>query len=387
MAKLYLKSAYRMVPVHPEDSPLLGIQWKGETYFDQALPFGLRSAPIIFSAVADGLAWALFQSGVDYSLYYLDDFFFCSPCDSTSCQGALSVAIPLCHRLGIPVAPEKIKGPATSLTFLGINLDSEVMSISLPRERLASLRQRLSSWLNQRSDQSTSCRSYWPRESFLRAIIDAMKRPRRPHQVTRLDAQCRADIAWWAEWNGISVLPPPKPNITVLSDTSGSWGCGAFTVQAGEWLQLSWPQGWGHVNIAVKELLPVVLAAAVWERQWAGQHVLFISDNMAVVSTLSAQSTRKTMLSHLLRCLFFWEARFNFSHSAEHLAGKLNTAANALSRNNLSVFHSLTPQVKAAPSLGQGSSLLNSPSAAVITDRSRAFIGPPPSGKICSGIL
>ena len=151
MAKLYLKSAYRMVPVHPEDSPLLGIQWKGETYFDQALPFGLRSAPIIFSAVADGLAWALFQSGVDYSLYYLDDFFFCSPCDSTSCQGALSVAIPLCHRLGIPVAPEKIKGPATSLTFLGINLDSEVMSISLPRERLASLRQRLSSWLNQRS--------------------------------------------------------------------------------------------------------------------------------------------------------------------------------------------------------------------------------------------
>ena len=63
MAKLDLKSAYRMVPVHPEDSPLLGIQWKGETYSDQALPFGLRSAPIIFSAVADGLAWTLFHGG------------------------------------------------------------------------------------------------------------------------------------------------------------------------------------------------------------------------------------------------------------------------------------------------------------------------------------
>ena len=193
--------------------------------------------------------------------------------------------------------------------------------MSLPRERLASLRQRLSSWLNWRSASKHQLQELLghlnhaaavvrPGRSFLRAIIDAMKRPRRPHQVTRLDAQCRADIAWWAlfvaEWNGISVLPPPKLNITVLSDASGSWGCGAFTVQAGEWLQLSWPQGWDHVNIAVKELLPVVLATAVWEQQWAGQHVLFISDNMAVVSALSAQSARNPMLFYLLRCLFFW---------------------------------------------------------------------------------
>ena len=59
MAKLDLKSAYRMVSVHPNDQPLLCIQWRGVTYCDQALPFGLRSAPKLFTAVADGLAWAL----------------------------------------------------------------------------------------------------------------------------------------------------------------------------------------------------------------------------------------------------------------------------------------------------------------------------------------
>ena len=96
MAKLDLKSAYRMVAVHPGDSPLLGIQWDGTTYVDSALPFGLRSAPIIFSAMA---AWALFKSGVDYSQHYLDDFFFCGPRSSTSCQEALHTAIPLCSRL------------------------------------------------------------------------------------------------------------------------------------------------------------------------------------------------------------------------------------------------------------------------------------------------
>ena len=42
-----------MLPINPEDHGLLGIQWKGEFYTDKALPFGLRSAPKIFTAVAD----------------------------------------------------------------------------------------------------------------------------------------------------------------------------------------------------------------------------------------------------------------------------------------------------------------------------------------------
>ena len=57
LAKLDIKSAYRLVPVHPDDRPLLGIQWKGGTYVDGMLPFGLRSAPKIFTAVADALEW------------------------------------------------------------------------------------------------------------------------------------------------------------------------------------------------------------------------------------------------------------------------------------------------------------------------------------------
>ena len=53
-AKLDLESAYRMVPVHPEDRQLLGMEWKGQWYVDAALPFGLRSAPKVFTALADG---------------------------------------------------------------------------------------------------------------------------------------------------------------------------------------------------------------------------------------------------------------------------------------------------------------------------------------------
>ena len=55
LSKVDIKSAYRIVPVHPEDRLLLGIMWNGSLFIDCMLPFGLRSAPRIFTAIADVL--------------------------------------------------------------------------------------------------------------------------------------------------------------------------------------------------------------------------------------------------------------------------------------------------------------------------------------------
>ena len=48
-----------MLPIYLDDQNLLGVQWEGEHYTDGALPFRLRSALKIFSAVADALQWIL----------------------------------------------------------------------------------------------------------------------------------------------------------------------------------------------------------------------------------------------------------------------------------------------------------------------------------------
>ena len=79
MAKLDLKAAYRHVPVHPDDQSLLAIRWGGTTYLDTALLFGLCSAPKLFTAMADGLAWCMVCERISHFLHYLDDFFFCPP--------------------------------------------------------------------------------------------------------------------------------------------------------------------------------------------------------------------------------------------------------------------------------------------------------------------
>ena len=77
MAKFDLKAAYRNVPVHPEDRWLLGMVWGDKLYVDSVLPFGLRSAPAIFNAVAEGLSFLIRSRGVGWLRRYLDDFCYC----------------------------------------------------------------------------------------------------------------------------------------------------------------------------------------------------------------------------------------------------------------------------------------------------------------------
>ena len=55
LAKLDIQNAYRIIPVHPADRRLLGMSWRGHLYVDSVLPFGLQSAPKVFTAVADAL--------------------------------------------------------------------------------------------------------------------------------------------------------------------------------------------------------------------------------------------------------------------------------------------------------------------------------------------
>ena len=59
MAKVDLKSAFRMVPVCRNDWELLGMKWREAYFVDTCLPFGLRSAPYLFNQFAEALQWLL----------------------------------------------------------------------------------------------------------------------------------------------------------------------------------------------------------------------------------------------------------------------------------------------------------------------------------------
>lgn len=117
------------------------------------------------------------------------------------------------------------------------------------------------------------------------------------------------------------------------------------------WFQLEWPPTWRPLHIAAKELLPIVASAALWGKSWHGARITFYSDNAAVVQALNSRSARDPILTHLISCLFFFEARFQFDYSALHIAGSANAAADALSRNSVSTFVSLYPQAPTSPTM------------------------------------
>ena len=174
--------------------------------------------------------------------HYLDDFIIVGPPASHHARIFLQLLEDECESLGVPLAPEK-EGPATSLTFLGIGIDTREGRLYLPSDKLTRLRQEVERWLPRKACRRHELESLIgvlqhaakvvrPGRSFVRGMIDLLRGPRRPHHYIRLNQQFRVDLCWWkslaASWNGVAYFPPDESQLVEFaSDASGAWGCGA----------------------------------------------------------------------------------------------------------------------------------------------------------------
>ena len=241
MAKSDVKHAYRQIPVHPADRPLLGMFWQGTFYIDAVLPFGLRSAPLLFSAVADALEWIVRQRGVDHIFHYIDDFVLLGAPESDQCAVGLTTFIQSCETIGCLLAPDKTEGPTTKLTVLGIEFDSKAMEMRLPVEKLQRIQEILSEWPAKRSCRRKELESLVgllqhankvvrSGRTFLRRLYDLLARTHsfRDHFMVRLNTECQADIEWWcsfvAPWNGVSLLRSARLNAPDVDVCLGQLG-------------------------------------------------------------------------------------------------------------------------------------------------------------------
>ena len=123
--------------------------------------------------------------------------------------------------------------------------------------------------------------------------------------------------------------------------TAGSFGCGAWWGTA--WLRYPWADEAANLSIAVKELLPIVMACMLWGNTWRNKQVLVHCNNQAVVEVVNSGASKDQNLAQLLRCLFFVMADFQLALKATHITGRHNVQADAISRNNLSLFFSQIP--------------------------------------------
>ena len=258
MAKVDIKHAFRLCPVRPQDFQLLGMRWDNQFYIDTRLPFGGRSSPFIFNSFADALAWILvFVCGIPYILHYLDDFFVAACRGTGMCKEYILLIRETFSYLGVPIAEDKLEGPATCLTYLGIEVDSDDMVIRLPEEKLVELKAFLSSWVGKRrctkrhllsmiGKLSFADKVVKPGRLFLRRLIDLAKTVARLNHHIVISSEAREDILWWHQflctWNGVSLIQEPivdSDKFTLFTDASGTLGFGGLFRT--HWFSSTWP--------------------------------------------------------------------------------------------------------------------------------------------------
>ena len=107
MAKTDVKSAFRIIPIHPDEFPLLGMKWQNFYYFDRCLPMGCSCSCTIFEAFSTVLEWlAVNRLGASAVLHILDNFLFVAE-SQDKCHVDLTDFLSMCEYIGVPIAQGK----------------------------------------------------------------------------------------------------------------------------------------------------------------------------------------------------------------------------------------------------------------------------------------
>ena len=377
MSKIDIESAYRCIPVRPQDWPLLGFKWNEQYYFDIVMQFGITSATAIFewySSAAQHIAEH--TCAIKHMVHYVDDFMLFNK-GLASAKLALDSVVKLFAELGIPISMSKLEGPSTSMVFLGILFDSVAMTIRLDDEKLASIHSELTLWSDRTSASKQELQSLLgvlafaskvvaPGRTFLRRIIDHIKTlPSDTAHTTQhpLSKSFQLDLCWWrrfiSAWNGVSIIPDtnwtPAHALSIYTDAcvqgygalfGNSWFACTWTVE--EEQQAARDK---RDSMPFKELYALTKAAATWGSQWQGRKILFHTDCQPNVDAWRKGDSRKPQISHLIRTLLFLAATHNFNMNITHIPGVDNVFADLLSRGQVQRFLESTDQHDRSPTI------------------------------------
>ena len=207
-ARLDIKSAFRLLPINPRDFELLGFRISGKFFVDKCLPFGCSLSCNLFEKFATFLEWALKRRTLDENIvHYIDDFLVAAK-DLVSCEYLMNNFSVMCQELGVPLAPEKTIGPASKFTFLGLDIDTDNMSVSIPSDKLDKLISSLQKLMLKKKTtlkemQSLSgllnfcCKAIPAGRAFIRRFYDAMTGLTKPFHHVRITAELKEDIKVW----------------------------------------------------------------------------------------------------------------------------------------------------------------------------------------------
>jgi hypothetical protein len=382
MSKADVGKAYRNIPVQPADWPLLGFEWHHLYYWDTVLPFGLGSSSLLFETFSLA-ARHIINARVPHAKTdnYADDFFQVTSATVGIDQARLSLqhSIRIMEELGFPMPDDKVEGPASSITVLGLLIDSVRMEIRLDPQRLRDMCALVAHWQSKTTYTRKqlesligllqfACTAIRPGRIFLHRMLVLLRAmPRRTSGDKRTgkyaptvhgfsaDSDMRRDLSWWqhhlATWNGTTLMYELQWTSSAslqLSTDACLTGYGAR--YGNEWFHGQWTDEdvrrahrEQRVSMPYLELLALLYAAATWGHLWARKQITFLCDCQPVVQALTQHSSNLPETQLLERTLIHLAAKHHFHYRVQHIAGTDNRMADALSRCDLQAFHTCLP--------------------------------------------
>ena len=370
-----IESAFRLLPVHPDDFCLLGMKIMGKIWIDKAIPMGASSSPALFEKFSSFIEWAAKrETNTETICHFADDFLIVgsdNESEGASCFQQVKTFEKVCAKLGVPLAADKAEGPVTKIVYLGLEIDSIQQLISIPNEKLLAIRQKVekalaASKLTLKELQSLIgslsfvCKAVTPGRPFLRRLIDLTCGIKRAWYKIRLSEGAKCDLKMWLiflnEFNGASIIPDQMwhadSDLQLYTDASGEIGVGGYF--QGRWFQERWPEscsGSNRNSIAWMEFFPIVVAVVLWGEWLKGKRIVLRSDNTSVVAILNKQTSKCPKIMKLLRFFVLQCLKLNLGFCAKHIPGKENVIADALSRFQMVRFREVAPnaEVKGTP--------------------------------------
>lgn len=356
-----LSNAYRSVLIFPPHRSFVGFNWSygNNTMFfcDNALCFGLKSAPSIFNSISQFITRYMVLSNAP-CLSYLDDYFVAGP-DFETCKSRQEAVLNCLTYVGFTVNYDKVAWPTHTPKFLGVIVDLVQMRFRLPSEKmektLLAVNSALQSvWISRKSlERLTGLLAHCATlvrggRTFIRRLYCLLKASTGKKRV-RLSEIYKGDLKWWSSFLKVfdgqcDIFPPSTPSHHVFTDASGS-GFGAWYLRDylfGFWADnsfgchhLSSPPTFDDLslsNINIKELWPVLAAIHRWGNQWRNSYVLLHTDNTQVLAMVSSGRSKNSQAMQLLRELFWCCAVLKIDLRASYISTDTNLFADKLSR-------------------------------------------------------
>jgi len=247
-AKIDLSDAYLTVPVHKESQRYLAFRWKDRTYVWTALPFGLTSAPRVFTKVMREVMKHLRARGICI-IQYLDDLLILGRTADAARRDGHLVRETL-EQLGFLVNDKKsVLEPSQTMEFLGFLVDSRDMTLSIPRAKVTDVRKDISCFVEdaRKARGVVSVRRFaavlgklgalapamLPARLYLRPLQHAQKAMLRRKRndwgaCDRLSLELQRRLRDWRrllmDWNGRGLIQP-EVQLVIYTDASGTgWG-------------------------------------------------------------------------------------------------------------------------------------------------------------------